>query len=1177
MKKLLLLTGIFVLVVNLLFSQTNQGLYHFSFKPEKINSLENISKIISIDNYSGGIVEAYASPAEWEKFQALGIDYEIIPPSTKNKVINMATTVDEMVSWDRYPTYEVYVQMMEQFADDYPNLCQLEEIGTLNSGRKLLALKISDNVSLDNEPEPELFYTSSMHGDELTGAILMLRLTDYLLSNYNNAAYPQVTTLVNNAEIWINPLANPDGSYYGGNSTVASSRRYNANSVDINRNFPDPQDGEHPDGNAWQEETILMMEFAENHHFALSANFHGGIEVVNYPWDTWSKLTADDDWWQYVSREYADLAQANSPAGYMTALTNGITNGYTWYEVAGGRQDYMNYIHHCREVTIELSDVKLISSDELPAHWDYNKEALLTYLSQGLNGVRGVVTDGQGNPLNAKVTIANHDMDNSWVTTDPRAGDYARYLKAGIYDITFSAEGFVDYVAENVEVVDGQTTTLDVAMGLPEPALDLNKTQFSSDVVLDESKTESLIISNVGYADLNFSIDIENEETNTWLSLTSDAGVISPGESQTVGITLDASGREETSYSCNLFISGDSSVTIPVTMNVYTTPKLEVNANSFNKTILINNQQADTLILSNTGNADLNYTLSITNEEENLWLTLNNNSGIITPASSKKIALDYWPEISGTGLFSTKVVVGGDIPASIPVTLQVDTIPYFKTAIEQFEFEKLIGETESQELLLKNQGGDTLEYQATIEYSQGNHWIMLNDSTGTINKGKTDTLSLSVDCSALTMGDYQGKVVFTSEYDTIDFPVYLLVDTLPELWVNKTSVVAEAFEGSTSKDTLFIGNLGGGSISFTPQINYANSNQSWAISPISEVNLNARDTLKMVYTFDARNLLPGKYTATVLIGPEANHEVSIEFTVIALPELDIDVYSINKDLIKGQLVADTFVLKNKGGGTLTYNAKTNIENTDWLLLNKTEGSISAESSDTIVLTFDATNTIPGEYSGKFIITTNKEYRIPVSMHVEASPVIYLSNNELSFGLPVNESAEKTIRLTNRGGSTLEFSVELSADQQWLTLNSPESGTLSEGAFTDLLFNASAVFESNTTVNETVLIKTNVGDSTLNIAMEVLVGTKSDKGYSINVYPNPFTQQVYFNWPKANPDHGKLIIYNSIGKQVVSFQEFTNHQNWNGAAENGKNLPAGTYFYQVIVNDEIISGKLLKNN
>ena len=35
------------------------------------------------------------------------------------KSLSMATTLDEMYQWNRYPTYEVYVEMMNHFADTY--------------------------------------------------------------------------------------------------------------------------------------------------------------------------------------------------------------------------------------------------------------------------------------------------------------------------------------------------------------------------------------------------------------------------------------------------------------------------------------------------------------------------------------------------------------------------------------------------------------------------------------------------------------------------------------------------------------------------------------------------------------------------------------------------------------------------------------------------------------------------------------------------------------------------------------------------------------------------------------------------------------------------------------------------------------------------------------------------
>ena len=104
-----------------------------------------------------------------------------------------------------------------------------------------------------------------MHGDELAGYPTMLRLIDYLLCNYGSDDY--VDYLVENMEIWINPLANPDGTYRGGNDNVSMSTRSNGGFADLNRNFPDPQDGPHPDGKDYQEETLAFMSLAENVDF----------------------------------------------------------------------------------------------------------------------------------------------------------------------------------------------------------------------------------------------------------------------------------------------------------------------------------------------------------------------------------------------------------------------------------------------------------------------------------------------------------------------------------------------------------------------------------------------------------------------------------------------------------------------------------------------------------------------------------------------------------------------------------------------------------------------------------------------------------------------------------------------------------------------------------------------
>ncbi len=412
----------------------------------------------------GDTVWAYANIPEFIRFSKLGYHITLLPHPGDGPGVVMTGHIplNANTTWNYYPTYTAYVDLMNQFQTNFPTLCQVQTIATLASGRKILIAKISDNV-VTNEAEPEFLYTSSIHGDETTGYILMLHLMDYLLSNYGTNT--EVTDLVNNLEIYINPLANPDGTYYGGNSSVSGAQRGNFNGIDLNRNYPDPLNGDHPDGNAWQPETVAFMDFAAQHHFAAACNFHGGIEVVNYPWDTWYTLHADDNWWQYVSREYADTVHLHAPSTYMDDLTNGITNGAVWYIVHGGRQDYMNYWHHCREVTIEVSNVKLLPAAQLETHWNYNWRSLILLMKQARYGNHGIITDQvTGSPVAAKVFINGHDLDGSECYSSAAPGDYSRLIKGGTYTLEITAAGYATKTIPGVVATDHAITTLNIQL-----------------------------------------------------------------------------------------------------------------------------------------------------------------------------------------------------------------------------------------------------------------------------------------------------------------------------------------------------------------------------------------------------------------------------------------------------------------------------------------------------------------------------------------------------------------------------------------------------------------------------------------------------------------------------------------------------------------------------------------
>ncbi len=442
-----------------------RGEIYFKFKVFQLRELEFITRIISIANVDGNDVYAFANKDEFTRFRKLGYKIEYLPhPSEEEgKHIKMAESIEQILgTWDVYPTYSQYETMMDNFAATYPSLCKIVNAGNSVNGRKILFAVLSKNVNT-TEAEPKFMYTSTMHGNETAGYVFMLRLIDTLLKSYSSNQL--FSYLLDNMEIWINPLANPDGTYAGGNNTVSGATRENANGIDLNRNFPDPLMGDHPDGYAWQPETIIFMNVATQNYFTMSANFHSGVEVVNYPWDyKLTPVTADNNWWWYVARQYADTVHKYSN-GYMKFKDDGIVRGALWYIVYGGRQDYMTYFKRGRECTIELNGTPyILNENKLSTYWFYNVRSLINYMRKALYGLSGTVTSSQTRaPIKAKITL-NHDTDSSEVYSDSIFGKYYRLLSAGNYTVTASAPGYDSKTFNNIIVTNDNLTTLDIQL-----------------------------------------------------------------------------------------------------------------------------------------------------------------------------------------------------------------------------------------------------------------------------------------------------------------------------------------------------------------------------------------------------------------------------------------------------------------------------------------------------------------------------------------------------------------------------------------------------------------------------------------------------------------------------------------------------------------------------------------
>ncbi|MCK4511038.1 carboxypeptidase regulatory-like domain-containing protein, partial [bacterium] len=286
------------------------------------------------------------------------------------------------------------------------------------------ALKISDNPTLQ-EFEPEIQWIGAHHGDETISVEVCYYMAEYLLENYGTD--PQVTWLVNEREIWIIPMLNPDGHTAGS--------RYNAEGTDLNRNYLCPCGCNA--GTAFSApESRALRDWNARMNPVTSLTFHSGAVYVNYLWDYTYSPTPDEPMLITLSNAY----------GALSGLP--VTNGADWYIVHGSCQDWCYDTRGEIDTTIEVSVSKDPPASSIDGIVADNIPAMLHQARMSGRGIRGMVTDADtGEPLYATISIPEIGKD---VYTDPDVGDYHRMVESGTYTVVCNVAGLPTQTEYNV-------------------------------------------------------------------------------------------------------------------------------------------------------------------------------------------------------------------------------------------------------------------------------------------------------------------------------------------------------------------------------------------------------------------------------------------------------------------------------------------------------------------------------------------------------------------------------------------------------------------------------------------------------------------------------------------------------------------------------------------------------
>ena len=346
-------------------------------------------------------------------------------------------------------------------------------------GAPIYALKISDNPELE-EDEPSVLFYGGMHAQEPLGVEVCLYLAKYLCEQYPQN--PAVKKWINEEEIWIVPLCNPEGY----DKVISGEIEYpwwrknlrdnnndglfdiSCDGVDLNRNFGfnwdlradhDPTSWYYSGKSAFSEsETRAIETLAIEQRFVSGISFHSHGQLVFYPWSDFPE-PPDKTLLREIADEMAKAVKKRGRTYDVFPLNGRSSQSSVWLYGALGSLDFI----------VEVGDEFFPSHQDMKQEVEAAAETAFYLLERTLGpGVKGVVSSASnGKSLSARVTILEADNSNVWPRySDKISGRYYRLLAPGEYILIISKPDYAS-VQKSIFIKKNGMTEYNVSL-LPE-------------------------------------------------------------------------------------------------------------------------------------------------------------------------------------------------------------------------------------------------------------------------------------------------------------------------------------------------------------------------------------------------------------------------------------------------------------------------------------------------------------------------------------------------------------------------------------------------------------------------------------------------------------------------------------------------------------------------------------
>jgi len=417
---------------------------------------------------AGGITEKYfeviVSEAELEVLRDEGFAPQVVSVGRPFREVQ-GHGISVLAVPSGYRDWAAILAQIDAVQAEFPLICRVVDLTETYGvpptfeGRHIVAVKISDHVTED-EDEPAFLLVSAHHAREIVTPVIALYAIEQFTQQYGRD--PAITALVDEYEIWIAPVWNPDGyehvfrtdNYWRKNRRIFSG----GVGVDLNRNYPFGWDAScggstaitsqtyRGPAAASEPETQTMIAFGRDRHLAKVADLHSYAREVRY-----GNGCLPHPFMSFLASEADDLAAV---AGYRTRRSC-CTGGDVHFHMAShGSHAFLWETHGSFQP--EFASAQNEAARVLPS--------LLALLRRPIP-LGGHVTDAlTGEAVAATITCLDVIFENGETNcSDERWGRYHTFMPTGTYNIEFVANGYFPQYCM-VDVVSGSGQVVDIPM-----------------------------------------------------------------------------------------------------------------------------------------------------------------------------------------------------------------------------------------------------------------------------------------------------------------------------------------------------------------------------------------------------------------------------------------------------------------------------------------------------------------------------------------------------------------------------------------------------------------------------------------------------------------------------------------------------------------------------------------